>query len=121
MNSQNNMEANNLINQDPKNQVNESVSFKKKKQVKFVEYKNKTAKREFVNSNTRDFDQLKNKLELNKEASLILSIVGSNINFPISIKIKNVFKEGLIDILESNKNTIIITGITFLNIKHQYY
>ena len=83
--------------------------------VKFPECKNRKAKYIVVsNNNESDHDQkvinqIFEKWSM-KKPFLILSICGSNHNFPISAKLKNAFKNGIIKITESIKNTLVITG-----------
>jgi hypothetical protein len=95
-----------------------SSNTKKNREVKTIkfgeEYKNKKARGLISNSNSIEFRELFQTLcPLDKTPSLILSILGPNNNFPISIRQKNAFKKGLIEIIESKKDTLIITGIIF--------
>jgi hypothetical protein len=101
------METISFIDQDVEKQAKDQVE----SYVKFVEYRNKRAMKIHVQSDdVHNFAQIKKSLGIGQETTLILSVAGPSNNFPISIRLKNAFKNGLIDIIDSIEGTLIITG-----------
>ena len=82
--------------------------------IKFVECRSKKAKYTIVESQeseiSRQLFEMVYGRRTDKRFDLILSIVGSSQNFPISIKLKSAFQKGIVKIIESINNTLIITG-----------
>jgi hypothetical protein len=82
--------------------------------IKFVECRCKKAKYTIVELQeseiSRQLFEMVYGRRTDKRFDLILSIIGSSQNFPISIKLKSAFQKGIVKIIESINNTLIITG-----------
>jgi hypothetical protein len=88
--------------------------------INFID-KNKKAEAIIVSSNMKDKNEFKKLFEelypQHKNPSLVLSILGPNNIFPISISQKKAFDKGLIKVIDSKNDMLIITGIFFIYLK----